>query len=212
MNKKVYYNSRFLLLTKGDIQPTGNQLIVDTINLSKDLLNERIEKFIQQNDGPDLILKCVNVNSLFEELKTQFKYIEAAGGLIEQNNPPGGRTGKYLFIYRLDKWDLPKGKIDKGESPKQAAIRECEEECAITGLEIIKELPSTYHIYPYKERFALKTTYWFLMKSNFKGNLIPQTEENIEKAEWLDKNTIKKEVTKNTYPSILDLIAFTMPD
>jgi 8-oxo-dGTP pyrophosphatase MutT (NUDIX family) len=148
---------------------------------------------------------------LFEELKTLFKNIEAAGGLIAQNNMPTGRTGKYLFIFRLGKWDLPKGKIDKGENPKQAAIRECEEECAISGLEIIKELPSTFHIYPFKERFALKTTYWFLMKSDFKGKLIPQTEENIEKAEWLDEKTIKKEVIKNTYPSILDLIHITMP-
>ena len=205
MNKKVYYNSKFLLLTTDDIQPTGNQLIVDTVNSPGHSVNEGIQKFIQQNDGPDLILKCKNVNSLFEEIKTQFKYIEAAGGLIEQDK-------KYLFIYRLDKWDLPKGKIDKGENPQQAAIRECEEECAITGLEIIKELPSTYHIYPYKERFALKTTYWFLMKSSFTGKLIPQTEENIEKAEWLDENSVKKEVIKNTYPSVLDLIHVTMPD
>jgi len=204
MNKKVYYNSKFLLLTTGDVQPAGNQLIVDTRHLSKDLLNEGIEKFIQQNEGPDLILKCDNVDALFEHLKTQFKYIEAAGGLIEQNK-------KYLFIYRLDKWDLPKGKIDKGENPKQAAIRECEEECAITGLDIIKELPSTYHIYPYKGRFALKTTYWFLMKSDFKGKLIPQTEENIEKAEWLDETTIKNKVILNTYPSVSDLISITMP-
>lgn len=188
-----------MLLTTGDIQPAGNQLIVDTADLSKDLLNERIRTFIEQNDGSDLILKCLNVDSLFEELKTQFKYIEAAGGLIEQDN-------KYLFIYRLNKWDLPKGKIDSGENPKQAAIRECEEECAITGLEIINELPSTYHIYPYKGSYALKTTYWFLMKSAFTGKLIPQTEENIEKAEWLDVDTIKSTVTQNTYPSVLDLI------
>jgi 8-oxo-dGTP pyrophosphatase MutT (NUDIX family) len=205
MNKKVYYNSKFILLTTDDIQPAGNQLIVDTVNLSKKLLNERIHTFIEQNDGQDLILKCLDVDTLFEGLKDKFKYIEAAGGLIEQNR-------KYLFIYRLNKWDLPKGKIDKGESPKQAAIRECEEECAITGLKIISELPSTYHIYPYKGAYALKTTYWFLMKSSFTGKLIPQTEENIEKVEWLDKTAIKKEVTKNTYPSVLDLIFVSIPN
>lgn len=205
MNKKVYFNSKFILLTTDDIQPAGNQLIVDTVNLSKDLLNERIHTFIEQNDDQDLILKCPNVDTLFEELKTQFKYIEAAGGLIEQEK-------KYLFIYRLNKWDLPKGKIDKGENPRQAAIRECEEECAITGLEIINELPSTYHIYPYKGAYALKTTYWFLMKSTFTGKLIPQTEENIEKAEWLDVDTIKSTVTQNTYPSVLDLIFVSIPN
>lgn len=205
MNKKVYYNSKFILLTCDDIQPAGNQLIVDTVNNPKDLLNEGIKKFIQQNDGPDLVLKCKNVDDLFEEIKTQFKYIEAAGGLIEQDR-------KYLFIYRLGKWDLPKGKIDIGENPRQAAIRECEEECAVSELEILKELPSTYHIYPYKGAYALKTTYWFLMTTHFKGKLDPQTEENIEKAEWLDENAIKNEIIKNTYPSVLDLIFVTMPN
>lgn len=205
MNKKVYYNSKFILLTTDDIQPAGNQLIVNISDLSKDLLNERITNFIQQNDDQNLVLKGLDIDTMFEDLKKHFKYIEAAGGLIEQNK-------KYLFIYRLGKWDLPKGKIDKGEKPKQAAIRECEEECAITGLEIIEKLPSTYHIYPYKGSYALKTTYWFLMHTTHTGKLIPQTEENIEKAEWLDETTIKKEVIKNTYPSVLDLIFVTMPN
>ncbi len=203
MNKKVYYNSKYILITSDEIQQSGNQLIVNTSNLSAELLNERITNFIQQNDGPDLILITKNIDLLFGELKKQFKYIEAAGGLIEQNN-------KYLFIYRLKKWDLPKGKIDPGENSRQAAIRECEEECAISGLEIIKELPSTYHIYQYKTGFALKTTYWFLMNTTFLGPLIPQTEEYIEKAEWLDENRIKQDVIPNTYLSVLDLILFSI--
>lgn len=204
MNKKVYFNSKFLLLTSDDIQPAGNQLIVHTDNLDTDKLNEGIAKFIQQNEGPDLILICRDVNYLFEEIKKQFTYIEAAGGFIQQNQ-------NYLFIYRLGKWDLPKGKLDKGESPAQAAIRECEEECGITQLEIINELPSTYHIYYYKNKYALKTTYWFLMKSSHTSQLIPQTSENIEKVEWLDETAMKNTVIKNTYPSVLDLISVSLP-
>ena len=127
MNKKIYFNNKHILLTESPIQPTGNQLIVNTINAPGDLIQKSVQGFIQQSDGPDLILQCNNVNSFFDELKQQFVYIEAAGGLIQQNN-------RYLFIYRLDKWDLPKGKIDKGETPKQAALRECEEECAINCL------------------------------------------------------------------------------
>ena len=204
MNKKVYFNSKFLLITSDDIQPAGNQLIVKTDDLDADKLNEGIKNFIQQNDGPDLILISGDVNSFFEKLKKQFTHIEAAGGLIQQNQ-------NYLFIYRLQKWDLPKGKLDKGESPAQAAIRECEEECGITRLEIIKELPSTYHIYYYKNKYALKTTYWFQMKSAHTAPLIPQTSENIEKVEWLDETAIKNMVTKNTYPSVLDLISVSLP-
>lgn len=204
MNKKVYYNSKFMLLTADDIQPSGNQLIVNTINLSEELINERINNFIQQNDGPDLIFVCKNVDEVFEKIKKHFVYIEAAGGLIQQNQ-------NYLFIYRLKKWDLPKGKLDKGETPEQASVRECEEECGITELKIIKPLPSSYHIYLYKNKYALKITYWFLMTSGHSQKLIPQTSENIEKAEWLSEDAIKKTVVKNTYPSVLDLISVSMP-
>ena len=66
MNKKVYYNSKFILLATGNIQPAENQLIVQTQDLSKELVNEGIKKFIQQNDGPNLILVCKDVNFLFE--------------------------------------------------------------------------------------------------------------------------------------------------
>lgn len=203
MNKKIYFNNACLTLTEGIIQPSGNQLIVKTSEVSDDFWQQSLKEFIQQNAKQDLIFICKNVDSFFEKLKTQFIYIEAAGGLITQNN-------KYLFIYRLDKWDLPKGKIDKGENPPQAAIRECEEECAITGLTIIKELPSSYHIYPYKGQYALKITYWYLMHSTYNGKLIPQTEENIEKVEWLNLNAINSSVKQNTYPSVLDLISVSI--
>lgn len=203
MNKKIYFNNACFTLTEGVIQPSGNQLIVNTAEVSDDFWQQSLKEFIQQNTKQDLIFICKNVDSFFEKLKKQFIYIEAAGGLITQNK-------KYLFIYRLDKWDLPKGKLDKGENPPQAAIRECEEECAITGLTIIKELPSSYHIYPYKGHHALKITYWYLMTSTHKGKLIPQTEENIEKVEWLDLNTINSSVKQNTYPSVLDLISVSI--
>jgi 8-oxo-dGTP pyrophosphatase MutT (NUDIX family) len=199
MNKKLYYNNNSILLCTEHIQPAGNQLIVDTENLDIAIIDSHIRHFIQQSENKDLILIGKNVDSLFSELKKSFHYIEAAGGLIEQDH-------KYLFIYRLGKWDLPKGKIDKGESAPEAAVRECEEECAISGLQIISELPSTYHIYPYKTGHALKTTYWYRMKSSHKGKLSPQTEENIEKVEWLDIAAIKTTVLKNTYLSVRDVI------
>mgnify|MGYP001172252366 CR=1 FL=1 len=110
-----------------------------------------------------------------------------------------------LFIYRLGKWDLPKGKLEKGENIKECAIREVEEECHINELKIIKELPSTYHCYPYKKSWAFKTTFWYKMTSNYKGVLIPQTEEGIEKVEWLNKEELTK-VQGNTYLSIKEVL------
>lgn len=199
MNKKIYFGNRYLFLTSDKTQPSANQLIVNSEGKSTELIKKTIYDFIQQNDNSNLILISNNVDYIFQNLKKQFIYIEAAGGLIR-------RKDKYLFIYRLKKWDLPKGKIDKGEVPRQAAIRECIEECAVTGLKILSELPHTYHIYPHKNSFALKTTYWFLMETDYSGELVPQTGENIEKAEWLNSDNIKNLVLKNTYPSVTDII------
>lgn len=204
MNKKIYFNNNYILLTSDVFQPSGNQLIAEADLITREILEKKVRDFIESNTPVNLILISKKTDLLFERIKEFFKYIEAAGGLIHNNN------NKYLFIYRLAKWDLPKGKIDEGENPQQAAVRECEEECAITGLNIVKELPSTYHIYRYKGKFALKTTYWFLMSSTYNGRLQPQTEENIEKAEWLDKSSINNQVINNTYPSVLDLISVSI--
>lgn len=199
MNKKIYLESKFILITDAEVQPSENQLIVDSEKESEIVVNDSVKKFIQQTDKNNLILLSKNVNVLFGKIKLLFKFIEAAGGLIVKDN-------KYLFIHRLGCWDLPKGKIDKGENKEEAAIRECEEECGINRLKIIKELPSTYHIYPYKNTFALKVSYWFLMETDFDGKLIPQLEENIDKAEWMDKEQIQNTVLKKTYPSVSDVI------
>ena len=146
-----------------------------------------------------LTFESDSIDKGFDKLKKAFKLIYAAGGLIDNNN-------KYLFIFRLKKWDLPKGKLDMGESPEEAAIRECEEECGITKLTILNELPSTYHIYKYKGSFALKKIFWYTMSTKYNGILVPQIEEKIEKVEWFDKTQILDIVIPNTYPAILDVI------
>ncbi len=199
MNKKIYFDSRYILISESPVQPAENQLIIDAETQSQEQLKNNLNTFIQQSDQNNLILLSKNVNYSFGLVKQVFICIEAAGGLIKNSD-------KYLFIFRLKKWDLPKGKLDEGETIEHAAIRECEEECAIKELNITGQLPPTYHIYPYKGSFALKTSHWFIMESNYNGILIPQIEENIEKAEWLSKEQILETVTKNTYPAILDVI------
>ena len=203
MNKKIYFESKFILITDEAIQLSENQLIVDTENVSEIILIESVKNSIQQPEQNNLILVSKNVEETFNKIKNGFIYIEAAGGLIKNDD-------NYLFIHRLDKWDLPKGKLDKGESKEHAAIRECEEECGISDLEIINELASTYHIYAYKTGFALKTTYWFLMQSSYSGTLIPQTEEHIDKAEWMNQEQIENIIVKKTYPSVLDVIKLSI--
>jgi 8-oxo-dGTP pyrophosphatase MutT (NUDIX family) len=167
-------------------------------SLKKEEIKAIFQTFIESENNL-LTFESKSIEKGFDKFKKAFKLIYAAGGLIENDN-------NFLFIFRLNKWDLPKGKLEMGESPDEAAIRECEEECGITQLSICNELPSTFHIYKYKGKFALKKTFWFSMTTTHKGILVPQIEEKIEKVEWLDKKQISEIVLNNTYPAILDVL------
>ncbi|NQX92377.1 MAG: NUDIX domain-containing protein, partial [Flavobacteriales bacterium] len=115
----------------------------------------------------------------FKTFQSQHKIVEAAGGIVISP------SGKILLIERLGKWDLPKGKMEKGEGKKEAAIREVQEECGVTELSILETLPTSFHTYEQKGKRILKPTYWYLMKSSLEEELIAQAEEGITAAEWL---------------------------
>ncbi len=133
---------------------------------------------------------------LWKNFQNNYKLIEAAGGVVKKGNA-------ILAIYRLGKWDLPKGKMEKGESREESAIREVEEECGISKLKIVRELPSIYHTYTLKDQRILKVTYWFEMSTTFSGKLVPQTEENITEVKWVED---VNEILENTYPSIGEMV------
>ncbi|MDP4953115.1 MAG: NUDIX domain-containing protein [Flavobacteriales bacterium] len=120
-----------------------------------------------------------DVQGVFDMFKAHHKVVEAAGGLVIND------AGAYLFIERLGYLDLPKGKLEKGETIADAALREVEEECGIDGLSIIEALPTTYHTYTHKGLRVLKPTYWFKMKSSSGAELVPQSEEGITAVMWL---------------------------
>lgn len=131
----------------------------------------------------------------FQEL---FCPIEAAGGLVRKND-------QYLFIFRNGKWDLPKGKIDPGETPETAAVREVEEECGIDSPDIVDNITETYHTYFLEGKWILKRTHWFLMEYSGDQALTPQLEEGITKADWLTREKWNQ-VMNNTYGSIQDVL------
>ncbi|MFN2395326.1 MAG: NUDIX hydrolase, partial [Bacteroidales bacterium] len=127
-------------------------------------------------------------------------YLEAAGGLVQ--NP--GR--QILFIFRHGKWDLPKGKPEKNENLEQTAIREVEEECGISGLTILKPLPSTWHIYQLKNHeYTIKRSYWYHMSSKNWKNIKVQIEEGITEARWLDI-PVSDKILDNAFLSIKELV------
>lgn len=134
--------------------------------------------------------------------RSLFAYIEAAGGLVL--NP----SGALLMIYRNKHWDLPKGKMEAGESPDQTAVREVEEECGVKHLKIVKRLMSTYHIFVQNKNDYIKRTYWFEMTCKDSAKPTPQKEEGIKEAKWMPKEEVKKEINK-VYLSLRDVVATT---
>ena len=136
-----------------------------------------------------------DLKELWKKFKDNFKIERAAGGLIKNDK------GDNLFIFRLNKWDLPKGKIEKGESKKEAAIREVKEECGLQDVTIKKKLPKTYHIFQRNGHDTLKITQWYLMKTNFSGTLIPQIEEDITEVVFMNSINTSKALM-NTYENI----------
>lgn len=200
MNKKIYYLNKFLALhAPGSQYPQNQQIkILDFKGLKKDELKKTLNGFLDASNNDSLLLMNAGEEA-FEWLKAQFYYIEAAGGLIEKN-------ASFLCIHRHGRWDLPKGKLEKKETVEHAAVRECEEECGISRLQIIKALPSTFHVYAYKDGFALKQSYWFYMRSDFDGTLSPQLEEDIDQVAWFTRDELLKQVLPDTYFTISDVL------
>ena len=127
-------------------------------------------------------------------LRSIFIFVEAGGGAVFNEN------NEVLCIYRRGVWDLPKGKLEKNEKFETAAVREVEEECNVKAV-LGTKICTTYHTYTHKNKLVLKKTRWYAMKSDFTGTLIPQTEEGIEKVEWMNEKQQIQAMT-NTYSSI----------
>ena len=137
------------------------------------------------------------IEEIWEDFTHMFRVVEAAGGIVSN------KEGKILFIHRLGKWDLPKGKIEKDESLEQAALREVEEETALQELILEEFVNNTFHVY--KERNGdriLKTTYWFKMSYVGKKDPVPQTEEGITEVSWKNQDEIQQEVFPKTFQNI----------
>ena len=120
-----------------------------------------------------VVLFHESLETLWTDIQACFKVLEAAGGFVQNARK------ELLVFYRRGSWDLPKGKIDPGETPEQAAIREVQEETGLANLGLEKFIAHTYHTYELKGERILKKAWWYRMKTT-DTQLIPQTEEDIE--------------------------------
>lgn len=126
-------------------------------------------------------------------IKSKFKLVKAAGGLIRKKD-------KFLMIYRLKKWDLPKGKKEKSEKYKQTAVREVEEECNIS-VKLGKKICTTWHTYTMNKRSMLKKTKWYVMDCSDDSKMRPEVTEDIEEARWMTPKEVYHAL-EHSYKSI----------
>ena len=199
---KVYFDDKPLFLCdaiEDSIQPYvhhDDAIFIDELN------SHTVKSMIHE-----MQLEKVHAGVFFhndlEELKKaffkKFTLVTAAGGLVMNGND------EVLLIYRKGKWDLPKGKKEKGEKLEDCALREVEEETGLKQVKLISPLTVTYHTYHEGSRYMLKDSHWFNMKASAKQQLVPQKEEDIHEIKWVAAEDLVSYFPES-YPSIADVL------
>ncbi|MFN5054418.1 MAG: NUDIX hydrolase [Bacteroidota bacterium] len=135
----------------------------------------------------------------FHAYLSHFIQIEAAGGMVLNTK------GELLMMFRRGKWDMPKGKLDEGETIKECALREVREETGLTHLKVGRKLQITYHTYAIKGKNVIKPSHWYFMKYDGNEIPIPQTEEDITEVRWVNKKEAAK-LIDDAYASIREIV------
>jgi len=187
---KVFVNELPLILTN-KISETGDG---EYFLLNEESIQEAI-KALKKKKLTEAYIYHPNHEEILKKFTKRIPLIVAAGGVVTN------AKGKVLFIYRNDKWDLPKGKLDKGESIEDCAIREVMEETGVQGLRIENFLKITYHIFSNSGTYTLKEVHWFAMRTDYTGKLKPEKKEGIVKVKWKGPKKIKKAL-QNSYTNI----------
>lgn len=185
---KVYFDDRPLWITD------------DPASLKKEahLLNNAdmdIKEFMKTNTSGEICFVSDHIENAKDRLFRHYKTAMAGGGLVKN------KDGKFLLIYRRNRWDLPKGHLDEGETMVECALREVREETGLKDIRIVSPLIITYHTYARDGEDVLKETHWYLMDETGDGELIAQTEEDIQRIEWVLPSKLEK-----YYPEMFPLI------
>ena len=178
---KVFFNQKPLILTNKiqDFSDTEPLLFIKYTSVTQ------IIKALKSSKNSKVFLYHKDIDKLWRGFKKKFPIVEAAGGLVKRTD------NKLLFIFRNNKWDLPKGGVEKNELIIDAAKREVTEETGVSDIIVEKKISETYHIFKKGKRFRLKKTYWFKMSTTYMGKTKPQTEEGIEKTKWVSNKNIE---------------------
>ncbi len=181
---KVYVNSVPVFL--GTPDTVGNLGLIPSKNIftapylgKKKQIRQYLDLLDKNKAVTVVALYAEKVETLWDDFCSCFQRLEAAGGYV--TNP----QNQLLVFYRRSSWDMPKGKIDPGETPEQAAVREVQEETGLKNLTLGAFLTHTWHTYREKDERILKCTWWYRMQTS-DTEVTPQTEEDIEEIRWVE--------------------------
>jgi 8-oxo-dGTP pyrophosphatase MutT (NUDIX family) len=198
---KVFFNDRNVFLTDDFASAFEEKYGLFYKYRNREDLMEIVAFFRNLKKIDTLYIFHEDMEELRTVFRSCFRFIEAAGGFVRN------KKGQLLVIYRRGKWDLPKGKLEAGETFEQAALRETEEECGIQDLEIGDRMISTYHTYLIDEKPVLKKTQWFQILYSGNKKPVPQLKEDITETRWIELSDID-EIMKNTYGSVRDVLNY----
>jgi 8-oxo-dGTP pyrophosphatase MutT (NUDIX family) len=199
---KIYFNDRPLFLCDAMTPEITAYAHHDDAVLIDEFSHPAVNSMIHEM-RLEKIHAGIFVHSNLEELRKavwkKFLLVKAGGGLVRNGE------GQYLFMLRRGIWDLPKGKLDPGETIEQCAVREVGEETGLQGVQLGAPLLVTYHTYDENGKHLLKESHWFRMNAPDMKGLRPQQAEQITELRWVDGEAMKA-LLRNTFPSVRDVI------
>ena len=189
-NCSIYFGDTEVVIAT---ESPGSQYAILDVDASFAISCAKVVKKVETDKY--IAILTLNPDATFESLKSQFKFVRAAGGAVEN------MSDELLMIELRNRWDLPKGHIEEGESESEAALREVEEETGVKA-QIVgdKPLAITWHAYDTYGVWELKRTSWWRMRTSV-CEVVPQSEEGIAKVVWSAKEDVAERL-KRSYPTI----------
>lgn len=196
MRTIFFYGKPFHITSVDPSFPAGH-VAENTLPVVNNPEASALEDLIEsaKEEMPGYVLVASDEDAMFRSFQRIYHPLEAAGGLITDPD------GAVLLIFRRRRWDLPKGKIDAGESPQVAAIREVREETGLSNIRLGDELLRTWHGYRQENDRILKETHWFRMFFTGGELTVPQIEEDITDIQWIQPENIAKYL-RYSYPNL----------
>lgn len=194
----IYINERPLVIAGENTTLPSAYNDATVFHTPDDALITRTIDQLDKNELSKAVFRHSNPVSLFDRVKDHFTVFEAAGGLI--SNP----AGEILLMFRRGKWDLPKGKLDEGETLEACALREVQEETGLHNISLDGKITETFHYYPWKNKKVLKHSHWYRMRFTGTELTIPQIEEDIIDIQWIRPENLGKYM-QYSYQNIIDV-------